>query len=1151
MWRKSSIGLVAIAILLILAMAGCASAALQNLAWTDGNDEVYFIGQNDPSASATNTGEYIYISWEDTKNSTSVASILVVNTSGTTSLTFANASIYDGTNYVNWQQMNNTSISAYDYVNGIYKFKIRVNTSQFRGNDTKILVVGVTSKGNTLTPSSDNTTFTNAVLDSGDIWLVNYSIRLVYNGNDVDDVLAHQNLTIYVNTTIPYSSIAEDAVFKVTTNCSYDALTNTITLNTTTKNGTGYIIPITKGQNFWINITNGENGDAMRILYFNVNDLVVKTIPVNVNLRSTSNETGNFTYVYLNNGTGSGLLDFDINITMKIDRSGDELVIWNYTAPSNNVVDRFSANQPFNITLLSRTVNETYYNYTGAKIAIGNATYPIKINTSSTPGTGHLYAYTNVTGNYDWGKDYEVVKQENVTITTTCPIYAWVNDTITLQGSFVTIPEGYIYVNISYVNATGATIWINNSTATLDLTAHEWTYNWNTNWTWLNGLGTDALASNAVGAFLTNPMKFTVYVSVNGSLVGDGNYTTCEIYLYDNLTTTTDAEQKPFYSTLGGMYINGTFNVTVESTRPNGTWINLTIYAYNSTGVAKYINVTANDTINNYNATLRYSNVTIPINLTDSYAWLLANFSAWNDDWWGTNGEGSKTIYILANDTAWNNTPTKTPSSRLTTITLVDKINVTAPAKAVPGQYVIISGYATRTNGTIINVTITGTNYLKKLSATVYDFNSSTGWGKWNVTWWTNVSGNPLAEGTYKIYANDSFVKTSEITIELTKAAIEFDVYGTPVEGYEGFSVDHLVYFNGTTTLSPGTVLNATVMLGDTVIANATLYANMSTTVQQDGTFSFNWTPIVNATELRQAGFQRPTTELTVNITNETYGVYCVKTFNLTDDLTVENVTVASGENFYVNGTSTRVNGTQIIVNVTGYNVDLSPPTLPTVQNGEFSTQLTARATTGVNLATGDYTITVNDTLVTATATLTVVSPSIEITEPTEGEKIPTGETIYVNGTTNVAKTVTITITGPEAYSITDTVTPSAGKFSYEWTVPNVAGIYYITAQMTAAVPGQATTKTYADTVSVEATTPANVNIVDFVTEPAEITVGTPFKVNVTLNNTGGVDGTVTVTFKKDGVQFDSKDVTVPAGATAYYVESNETSFDTAGVHNI
>ena len=923
--------------------------------------------------------------------------------------------------------INSGSVAGtYNSTTGNYEFEYPLtdytNIYGDISNATATLVFAVNGTGNAVTDTS-------LAQLKKQFPMNNYSINLLARnllaGTVKDDIF------IRVNTSGASPNSSRAGAFTaggITTNSS--GTTFTLSMSTTTGNGT---VNTTIGNDpgyYYVNVTTGS---AERVEYFNVTNLTIETTKVRAGV------TDNQSLCYLNLTGGNATVDYPVLVNISIDTSlrPDDELLDNATGAGATII---------NVTLLPDHCNWTQ---DATPTPYGNYTNPINISTTgSAAGTGQLIIDTNVTGGTDgkkWYVPYEVVSATTNITGEVSPAWARVGDNITIS-TWNSTAGGQIWANITYNNGS-ATVYVENISIIPDGTYGMNTTTWDTNVTWQNWFAYNR-------TFVNNPENFTVNVT-------DGtarNSTLKYVDLYDYMVTSTDALTVSPVS--NAIPLNRTFNITVNSSMRNATAINFTMTSTNATGGTVTINNTASGRINvtageAYNATTYNSSVVILYNT--SYGTDYANLTntVANNVFWGTNGVGEKTLTITANDTAWSDTAT---------VTLRDEIIIdSCSSTAVPGQNATIKGRVLRHAGTTITCTESGTNYDHTDAAITTSYNATTGYSNFTVNWTTTVSGavggTALQEGAYTVYLNDTFVKTSARQITLGAGEISYAVSPDPA------GIDDIVWFNGTTNLNVGTILNAEITKDSTVITNSTWNANLTVTVS-DGEFSLWWLPRNNATNISNV-FTPPETSFQVNVSNATYGVYLIKSFNLSDTLTVDDVTIAAGDQYNVTGTTTRANGTTIIVNVTGFNVDHG--TTPAAWNGQYNQSYYATTTGNTGdtaLSMGDYAITANDTIITtATGTLTVEMPRIEIVSPTEGAEIEVGTNESVDVSTNRGNGMPafVAITGPNFATGDQTVTIQDGAFTYYWnTTGRDAGTYYIVAKTSIS------TYTYTDMISVE-----------------------------------------------------------------------------------
>ncbi|RLI06899.1 hypothetical protein DRO24_04170, partial [Candidatus Bathyarchaeota archaeon] len=945
-----------------------------------------------------------------------------------------------------------TVYGTYDPSTGNYEFEYSLtNYTGIYGteNATTTLVFAVNGSGNPVTN-------TDLAQLKKQFAMNNYSINLLARnllaGTIKDDIF------IIINTSGP-SPLSSRATAFTADGITTNSTGTTFTLNMSSATGNGTVnatIGNTPGH-YWVNVTTGS---AERVDYFNVTNLTIETTKVRA-----GQDMVNFSYLNLTGGNAT--VDYPVLVNITIDdtmRPGDEF-------NSSLAVD--GNRKKINITLLPHHNNWTRNVY---EEPYGNYTNPIEINTSSTPGPGRLIIDTNVTGDKKWYVPYEVVPATTNITGEVSPLRAHVGDVINIS-SWTTNPGTSLWANITYYNGS-AMVYVENISITPDSTYGTNTTTWDTNATWHQWF-----AHNRT--FVNNPENFTVNITD-----ASGNYTLCYVELYDYMVTSTDAlEVSPVE---GAIPINRSFNITVNSSMRNATAINLTITALNATDGTVIINNTASKIITNYNATTYNSSVVVLYNTSYNYSELIKTAE---DGFWGMNGVGKKVLTIKANDTAWNTT---------TTVTLIDEINITSyPETGVPGQTVTIKGKTLRHNGTMINYTVLhgDTGYkLYTLGNTTYGYNESTGYSefilRWNTTNNGTTAGTDLPSGTYKIYLNDTFVMTSEISIELTTGKITSCEISPDLAG-----IDDVVWFNGTTNLGDGTMLNVNITKDGKVINNT---INVSVT---DGKFNVSWLPRLNETEIKPT-FVKPTTTYQVNVSNETYRTFFNTNLTLLDNLTIGNVTIARGDKYTVKGITTRQNNTNIRVTTVIIPTLIEHVNTTVAYNGQYNASFNAtvdNATGGDLLSIGQYEIKADDNVTTAMGTLTVEEPSIEIVSPSAGEKIEIGTNVSISGNTNRGDgyNVSITISGPTGVPEKN-ATVHDGSFTYYWnTSSSLPGIYYIKAD-SGASPGATADEHFISVELIPAVIPGPPSITDFSptdTTPANVE-GESKTFSITVNQT-------------------------------------------------
>lgn len=923
---------------------------------------------------------------------------------------FVNETIYvtwnsnvTGTEYLNLSNstgaiISNGSVTANTLVNGIYSFNKSIILTSTNDSTTAInkLYINETAAADAVNYTVKQDVLINKITG---VTLTTSTNSTSLSANDA--VLQGDVINVSVTTTGPLETASRTGATGLTLAFNGTDINALADNSSSVGNYTGSFRASNLGNNFIANITSG-GAVLNNSVSYNVTQLDIGVSAV----AASSNETGFFTQFNVTN---------DTNVQSYINRSYNFTVTLGSARPN----DRFFYGSDSNITTSSEG-RTAYFNLLAGNNSINNVTL-VQLNASSldTASSGSI-TIVNSTIGYSQTLSYDVFSG-NITITTPANLSSYdIGSNITLSGSIVNASENFSVtayysanesINIP-LNGTDGLVGSNQSA-----TNKTFSIVWNTNATWTN----DQLPAGAWRIQLSNATY--------------GHSANVTVTLNDFISVTPDVSS----TTLANP-----FNVTILSSRLNGTNVNITVYAINATSGQTTLNNTITVSLANYSVvSANRSNATFNINLS-AIDGEFTNLSKSKP--WGANYVNIK-VFV--------NTTTTNVNATTSLIPAWDNLTTNFPATAVPGQTLALGGTITRLNGTGINYSITGSNYVNiSVFNNSYNFNATTGVSAFSANWSTILmSGTDnLAPGTYTIVVNDSFV-TKTTSIELLAGSIIFSV--SPAEA----KINDTVWFNGTTNLATGTPINVTISKGAITIANESL---INGTVSSSGTFNITWIPFNSTTNISSAGFVQPVTSYAVLLWSNVSGNQYSSSGNVSirNTLTANDVTVVPGDNFTIAGTTNRVNGTVIYINIKQLSFNINHSTTATVSSGQFNNStLWAKGdftSGGTNLQTGDYAVTVNDGVTTNTSTMHVVSGTLSITAPTGSQNFNLNDTITISGTTNKADgtVINFTIVGPMGYSNnTITTTVSNGAFTANWNTVNAysngIGTYYITAANT------------------------------------------------------------------------------------------------------
>ena len=1144
--NTNRIGLISLIMGVFLAiLATPTMAEIQDLSISDGNDNIIFVN------------ETLIISWKSTKGPNN----------------YLNLTNFSG--YIIW----NGTVKAFDYKDGYYIYKKEIPlTPDFLGNKFNNISIEYPHKLYISEIGPANETNYNVSRDIIINKIVKVRLSTLTNSTELstnDAVLVGDTIVVDVITDGPLLNTSRSGATALA--LEFNGTVIQLAENESSiGNYTASFRVTNVGEGFRVNVT--SDGAVLNYsVTFNVRGLdidIVKAVKVN------TNETGFFVYF------------------RAVDSQGNQAYVnrtYNFTVTlgSERPDDRFYYDyDDANITV-SPDGRTAYFNLWAGSSSVLNVT-ELNLSTGSTPGKGTIRV-ENSTIEYNETFTYYVIS-ENITIISPKEGDTFnIGERIRVEGvcaynikfnvTVYYIPN--MSINRTLGNVTGGNLTISDTADFIGsnetASNRTFTFVWDTNVTW-NG---------SYGMFPAGKWMIRVWNDTYGEA-------TVNITLNDYIEVRADVD-----STV----LSKPFNITIVSTRLNGTKVNITVYAINASNGEVIVNDSLSTILGNYSEGKSYAIYQINLTEIDPGFVNLMRARPWGKDY--------IIIKVFVNTTTTN-------VNASTTVKVWDNITLDFPETAVPGQTIWLNGTITRLAGTRINLTITGLNYVVTLSTTTSNYNETSGTSEFAVQWNTNLNtGDPLAPGEYTITVTDSLVSKRAI-IKLTEGYISFTI--SPKEA----KVDDIVWFNGTTNLAPGTQINVTIMKDNIVIANETY---LNGTVNSDGTFNISWIPSNNSTEIRRT-FTQPVTQYSVivwaNVSNKL--IRSEKTLLIVNRLTVDDVTVVPGDNFTIRGTSDRDNGTRINITIIGLNINYS--TSATVYNGQFNITLWAThnfTANGNPLTTGDYTIIVDDGITTNTSTLHVVPPMLSITSPRSGDKFNLNDTVTIQGETNRADgtVVNILIVGPNGYvNNTLSATVSNGQFSVDWDTSDAVsygpGIYYISAsvdgltstveielvtptlviesvkpkQVLVGVPTNvtvivkdlignyvegaivkilgssamtdtngratlvvnATSKGYIpvnvtkpgyvnNSTTIIALLPANVTVTNFTVDPIKGVAPLNVTINVTIVNTGDVEGNIIVKLYVDGKEVKNKTVTV-GGNDIKYVQLNHT-FEKPGTYNV
>ena len=651
----------------------------------------------------------------------------------------------------------------------------------------------------------------------------------------------------------------------------------------------------------------------------------------------------------------------------------------------------------------------------------------------------------------------------NETIKTTF----YVDQNVTISGWAENI-SARINVNITQPN--GSVIWINNDSSIA--TNGDWNVTWNTNDNWSSA--TNAMPFLPVGTY-------TIFAWENASL-GE-NYTTT-ITITDGFDVTLVKGIHNASIVRDNLaYVDDVVNINGTSTRLNGE--NITANITGGSGTGGYVNDTANATVAN-----GVMNVETGCNGTFSITWNTSTIVA------AGNTTGIYTIFVT--DGILNETQT---------ITLENNLTVDVPATGPTGSSITLNGTSTRMDGTSINITIKVLGSIPVLQGGS-NVSTNVSEGKWGFVWNTYVDGNvdeaALDAGSYTVTVTDN-VSTTSGTIVLGTGELTMDVSTTSAY------VDELINISGTTNLPQGT--NLTINITNNTFCNGSAIYSTTVLVNASQMYSLNWTPNSSAANLKSSTLFATTgspINVCVEVSNGTATVNT--TLELKDDLTLTiGDSVVGGDQVYLTGISSRVNGTPIGISIRTTSYSQIGNTTVTEQNTVYSSGIFRNTTyyatvdgliTGAALPSGlVLTINATDGIVHVVKTVAITDPTIVITTPTEGQEISIGEEVLITGTSNRVNgtNITFTITGPDySNSSRRTQVNLSGMYNATWITSGLTatGLYYITAEGTTTVERDtvsvtitaATTTTTTTTSTTTTTIPVVIN--EFQCDPTGDDVG-------------------------------------------------------------
>ncbi len=408
-------------------------------------------------------------------------------------------------------------------------------------------------------------------------------------------------------------------------------------------------------------------------------------------------------------------------------------------------------------------------------------------------------------------------------------------------------------------------------------------------------------------------------------------------------------------------------SVVLEALDENGAQANYST----SAGTAASFNLTISKSDDLWNATAGESTITVafPVNTkTSTVATNLATGAT----------IGTATITATCQNFTLSDSATYTDYAANQNITITNtKYNGTVATTFNVDQNVTIAGWINDASKAVMlnitNGTANGSAVVKQLTATpatngtwTVDWNTSTSTlynlGTYTILVWKNGSVNNSENATTTVTLNDAIAITST-TSTYNGSTLTDAVYA-----------DNTLTINGTSTRADGATITVNV-------TNANGYTSATTATVTNGTFSKTWA----ATGITAAG------AYTVKVNDSLV--------NASKTITVNNViavnapaTGPTGSVVTISGTSTRANGTVIHLSATdayGFSVMKSYANA-TVSGGNWSYNWsTVNIVTLAALQTGTYTIMANDTISTATDTITLDSGSISGVADCPGKYLP------------------------------------------------------------------------------------------------------------------------------------------------------------------
>jgi hypothetical protein len=646
----------------------------------------------------------------------------------------------------------------------------------------------------------------------------------------------------------------------------------------------------------------------------------------------------------------------------------------------------------------------------------------------------------------------------------------FVDEALTISWTGTTNPYTYVWVTNDSNPTESSTFCIGNYTTGMQTTDSSYVLNTTLNCTTAGVYyaivnNTDASTSpNASGSmekqfFYLN--AFTVAVSPD--------YNTLGVFSGDNATVTISTTGPQSASSR----VAATFTVaTTESATPVKTSTDA------ASGNITY-KIPVSTTAGTYNVTVTNG----AANGTGKYAVRTFNIKA--DDRTVSTNATSVTLESLNESGSAANYTTSSGTDAVFNLTISGKSDDVWNAT---GNYTITVAFPKNTNTSTVAVNLTtgATTGTATITATCQNFTLSD-------------------STTYTDYAANQ-----NITIRNTK------YNGTATST---FNVDQTVTITGWTNNASAVILNIT--------NGSALVKNLTATPASNGTWTVDWdtstSTLYNLGTYTILAWKNGSVNNSENATttitlNDAIGIN--STTSARNGSTLTDVVYAD-DTMTINGTSTRADGATITVNVTN-SAGYTDSQTVTVTNGTFTAVWN---TTNVQItASGTYTVKVNDSLVSASKTVTVLN-NLTVNAPTTG---PTGSNVTISGTSTRANGTIIYLTATDAYSFSvmptnANATVSGGNWSYNWSTVNPNTLASLPA-VTYTIKANDTISTATDTItldtgSVSGVTAAPASI--FLDDTVNITGTTSFPagtaVGINITNCAGVSiNTTTATVASD-----------------------------------